>query len=371
MAYRALTVATVCLLVLGGCADDGGLAPPPFMGSGGNGNTPGTGGTGNTVATGGTGGDAGMGGGTAGTGGQTGTGGSTGGTGGTGNTGGVPECIVNSLCPSCDINFFCRAGVDCRSGCTRTLDCPPGWVCAPSGCTTPTGGPINRCQENFGGECVDDDECPSPSAPDPDYTCEDVPLNGKACVKQTPGCNDNFDCITGFSCEEGVCVDRRVPCRGDDDCPVNYSCETLVGTTRACDRIFESCETDHDCSGGSNWCDDVDGDGREECTGNLKEDPPGQQLRPCVNSLCSGSTPVCEASLSGGQMVCGQFGLCQSDADCADDSFECLGLWPDGRKECVKKGGTCDLIERPCDVNQVCAAPRAGGPPACQSGNPI
>jgi hypothetical protein len=63
---------------------------------------------------------------------------------------------------------------------------------------------------------------------------------------------------------------------------------------------------------------------------------------------------------------CGQYGLCLDDADCAA-GFSCLGLWPDGRKECVPGGGSCSSVTD-CPVQQVCASPREGGAPSCQAG---
>jgi hypothetical protein len=69
----------------------------------------------------------------------------------------------------------------------------------------------------------------------------------------------------------------------------------------------------------------------------------------------------------GSLTTCGQYGLCLSNADCADSSFECVALWQDGRAECVSTGGSCSNITD-CSVRQVCATPRSGGPPSCQVG---
>ncbi|MGB8328800.1 MAG: hypothetical protein WCE62_01635 [Polyangiales bacterium] len=188
----------------------------------------------------------------------------------------------------------------------------------------------------------------------------DVPAQGNRCVKTTPGCNGSFDCVLGFSCEAGACVDRRMACGLDDDCPMNHSCEGT--STRFCARIHRTCYDDFDCGGLAPYCIDVDGDGDKECAGSDHPTNPA-----CVNSACtSASAPVCEASSVGSITACGQYGLCLTNADCAG-GFQCVDLWPDGRKECVPSGGCCDHISD-CPERQVCASPRSGGAPSCQAG---
>ena len=108
---------------------------------------------------------------------------------------------------------------------------------------------------------------------------------------------------------------------------------------------------------------DIDGDGRKECAG-----APDSDGVACVNAGCaSPSAPVCEVSLVGSITDCGQYGLCLSSADCAS-GFGCVALWPDGRKECVPTGGSCDRITD-CAERQVCASTRFGGAPNCQAGS--
>ncbi|MGB5810601.1 MAG: hypothetical protein WBG86_08735, partial [Polyangiales bacterium] len=274
----------------------------------------------------------------------------SGGTGAIGGTGGEPgPCNTNALCSACP-----------TSSCSSDSQCPTGRECIPSGCTTQSGGSIGECALNVGGACVgegDDDSCPTGS------TCETIGFGSWRCVKQTPGCNTDSDCVVGFSCESNQCVDRRVPCVFTEDCPVSYSCEPRTTTDRSCVRLYETCETDADCSVPTNYCEDVDGDGSKECAPSLGLNGPV-----CLNSSCSSpSAPVCEASEDVGETaVCGQYGLCRDADDCVA-GFICAELWTDGRKECVPTGGGCDHISD-CGLNQVCAAPRTGGPPACQSG---
>jgi hypothetical protein len=149
----------------------------------------------------------------------------------------------------------------------------------------------------------------------------------------------------------------------DENCPVNYGCEQVTSSNRFCLRLYETCETEQDCGLPARHCEDVDNDGTRECAGSVSFNGPA-----CLNSSCGGPTPVCEASQDLGILAsCGQYGLCQSASDCADSTFECLELWQDGRKECVKKDGSCDHISD-CLVNQVCASARTGGAPACQAG---
>jgi len=189
-----------------------------------------------------------------------------------------------------------------------------------------------------------------------------VPAQGDRCVKTTSGCNDSYDCVLGFSCEAGACVDRRMPCSLDADCPMNHSCESPTPSTRFCARIHRTCHQDDDCSILAPYCADIDGDGDTECAG---ADHPSNPA--CVNSGCTNSSaPVCEASSVGSITDCGQYGLCRNNSDCAS-GFQCVGLWPDGRKECVPSGGCCDQISD-CPERQVCASPRSGGAPSCQAG---
>jgi len=360
MAYRASAVISLCCILLAACGETAPAVPGgPFQGTGGTGNT------GNTVntGTGGQGGDAGIGG-DMGTGGEVATGGvgGTAATGGMGGSGGIivpSDCNTNDLCTVCPDRFLCNHNNDCLS----LLGV--GYACIPSGCTTVGAcDQIKQCQPLPGGACMDDDDCPSPSDPSPDYACEVVQGEGNKCVKQTPGCNSDADCIRGFSCEGGACVDRRVPCTLDEECPVNYSCEQTTLSNRFCIRIYEDCESGLDCGQLAPFCEDVDGDGRKECAGQDEVEP----SVPCLSSMCEGSAPVCEASGVGSIAGCGQYGLCQDAGDCADGTFACAELWNDGRKECVKSAGsTCSHITD-CPVNQVCAASRNGGPAECQRG---
>ncbi|KPK17763.1 MAG: hypothetical protein AMJ62_00455 [Myxococcales bacterium SG8_38] len=287
-----------------------------------------------------------------GSGGDGGTGG-VGGTGGLGGAGGggggsVPACETSLLCQSCPTEGFCDTSEDCSVGS----------VCIESGCNTLTGAPIGHCVFAGGGACDSTDDCPA------ERECMDVPVEGKRCVKTTPGCSIRFDCVPGFSCENGSCVDRRVPCDLDSDCPKNHLC---LGTTASefCVRIQVDCAEDFDCFGLAPFCADIDGDGNKECAGEI--DPYALSLDTCLNAECSDpSAPVCEAATVGSASECGQYGLCLDDGDCAA-GFSCVGLWPDGRKECVPNGGSCSSFVD-CGIRQVCASPRDGGAPSCQAG---
>jgi hypothetical protein len=319
-----------------GCGDPSAPVAPPFTGTGGSGSSSGTGGMSGT-------------GGVSGTGSTSGTGGTVG-TGGTG--GSLGPCATNALCHTCPDDFLCDTDEDCAFS---------GNVCIPSGCETLEGAPIKQCQPSRGGSCASVAECPNAT----DYKCIPVGAGSPHCVRVTPGCTgptESYDCVPGFSCEGGTCVDRRVPCDDYVDCPKNHVCSTTP-TASFCVSVFRTCHEDEDCAGFGRFCADVDNDGTTECAGEL-----GGSGDPCLNSDCSTSpAPVCEAGRSGTTAVCGDYGLCRTDNDC-DINFECVGLWQDGRKECVPTGGTCDEVTD-CDPQQVCAAPRNGGSPRCQTGN--
>jgi hypothetical protein len=114
-------------------------------------------------------------------------------------------------------------------------------------------------------------------------------------------------------------------------------------------------------------CGDVEGDGPMECMAPFDPEEPVRVS--CANSQClSDVAPVCELTEQGTRAVCGQFGLCGSAADCADDDdYDCRDLWGDGRSECVLLGGSC-IDSRDCPDREVCASPRSGGSPSCVGG---
>jgi len=286
-------------------------------------------------------------GGTAGSGGGTaGTGGGTAGTGGSGGSG--EACVTSDLC------FSCPSASD------ASCNCGPAEVCIPSGCETFGGDPIMTCAPAPGGACISNGDCPA------EYECISVGFGKSQCVKTTPGCNSSDDCTLGFSCEGGTCVDRRVPCADYTDCPKGHVCKSQPNS-QFCARVNRNCDTEDDCGDlPTPWCADIDGDGNTECAGtpNPNDVPPADA---CVNTDCGGGTPVCEVSDISSLADCGQYGLCLVNTDCAG-GFECVGLWPDGRKECVELGGSCTNISD-CPVQQVCASPRLGGPPSCQRGS--
>jgi hypothetical protein len=345
--YRALGL----LLVLGlGCGDSS--TPPPIVPeTGGSGGTAGTGGAAGMGGMSGTGGMAGSGG-TSGSGGAAGTGGS-GGNAGSGGEGGSGPCATNALCHTCPDRFLCDTDDDCAFS---------GYVCVASGCETHGGVPIKQCQPSRGPSCVTDAECPNTG----DYDCLPVGAGSKRCIRVTAGCSaatETIDCAPGFSCEGGVCVDRRMPCDSYLDCPKSHVC-TTTDVSSYCIRTHRTCEDDTDCGGfaaAGSFCADVDGDGTKECVGER-----GSAGEACVNADCAGAAPVCEAGAAPSVASCGEYGLCLGTGDCGA-GFVCVGLWQDGRKECVPMGGTCDEVTD-CPLHQVCAAPRNGGSPSCQAG---
>lgn len=353
---------TMFVLPLGGSGGAAGSS-----GTGGAAGTGGMGGVGGAGGSAGTGGEAGTGGtsGTAGSGGSAGTGGSSG-TGGTG--GAVGACVTSALCDTCpsevfDDRFLCDAATG--AGCAFS-----GYECVPSGCTTHGGTPLGQCQELASPSCNTDADCPNPG----DYDCVQVGGGGSRCQRVATGCNpatQTFDCAPGFSCEGGACVDRRLPCDDTTDCPKSHICHVAIGTGSFCHSVHRSCRVKGDCrwEGGilGEGCVDIDDDGRTECTGELTTTGLA-----CVNTMCPASDPICENGVfgNGDTAVCGDYGLCDTDADCGS-GFDCVGLWQDGRKECVPDSGPSDnCVSAPtdCPLQQVCASPREGGRPSCQAG---
>ena len=285
----------------------------------------------------------------------------SGGEGGVGGAGGIGGAETGgaggSVAAPCETRLLCRV-CPVEPSCGTNDDCSVGSVCIESGCNTSSGAPIRQCVFAGGGACNTTDDCPA------ERECMEVPIEGKRCVKTTPGCSTRFDCVRGFACEGGSCVDRRVPCEFDEDCPKNHIC---LGTTNSsfCVRIQTDCVEDFNCVGLAPRCADIDGDGNKECAGVFDPNEPSPSA--CVNSACAeASAPVCEMAEVGSTTVCGRYGLCLDGGDCAP-GFECVALWPDGRKECVPTGGACSS-SADCAVQEVCAAPREGGVPSCQAG---
>jgi len=324
MAYRWLGVWLLIAACSVGCGNDG-SGGPPFNGSGG------AGGAGGTA-------------------GQTGTGGMAG-------TGGAAvACTTSALCRSCPADGSCDSADDCSVGS----------VCIESGCDDLQGAPIKQCVFAGGGACGPGQPC------DDGRECLEVPVEGKRCVKLTPGCDNSYDCAPGFTCEpnepNNTCVDRRLPCdsgNGDADCPKNHVCGGTA-VSSFCVRIHRDCINGDDCADFGSLCEDVDVDGKKECAQPFDGNYPSDA---CKNAQCRDddpSSPVCEVSSVGSTAQCGQYGLCINGDDCAA-GFECVALWPDLRKECVRTGGSCSSFAD-CPVQQVCASPRQGGAPSCQAG---
>jgi len=325
MAYRWLGVLALLAACSFGCENGGAGGPRGDGGVGGVGGFGGDGGAGGVGAAGGTGGTAGAG-------------------------GSQVLCTTSVLCRSCPQEGFCETNDDCSVGS----------VCIESGCDSLEGTPFKQCVFAGGGACNTTADCPT------GRECMEVPDEGMRCVKTTPGCDTRFDCVLGFTCEGGSCVDRRVPCERDPDCPKNHTCFGTMSSS-FCLRIQTDCLFDFDCVNVAPRCADIDGDGNKECAGAFD---PNQPAPPdaCVNSACGdAAAPVCEAAGAGSSTQCAQYGLCIDDADCAA-GFSCVGLWPDGRKECVPSGGSCSSFSD-CPIQQTtCAAPREGGAPSCQAG---
>jgi hypothetical protein len=256
--------------------------------------------------------------------------------------------VTSVLCRSCPADGLCDTNADCSVGS----------VCIDSGCSNADGSAISQCVFAGGGACSPTAACPL------GRDCLEVPGEGDRCIKLSAGCDTSFDCVRGFSCEAGECIDRRVPCNRDEDCPKNHTCFGAINSS-FCVRIQRDCIEDFDCIGLAPRCEDIDGDDRKECAGVFdgnEEQPPA-----CLNSDCTeASAPVCETAAVGSTTVCGQYGLCLADTDCAP-TFSCRLLWPDLRKECVPSGGCSSSSD--CPIRQVCAVPRnLSVAPSCQVG---
>jgi len=257
--------------------------------------------------------------------------------------GGSSWCDTSTLCPACpDPSLLCDSD----------KPCPIGRICLPTGC-----GDLSRCFVTGGGACQVDLDCG-----DPAYACDE--RIGR-CLRIDSGCDGSNDCVAGFACENHVCVDRRAPCESALDCPHGFVCFFASPDQRFCRRIHRPCGDDIDCLTLGVPCGDADGDGFSECMPSRM--PLSSNPVSCDNAQCPDpSAPVCEPSAQGTSAVCGQFGLCAFETDCAA-GFECRDLWGDGRKECALPSppGSC-VDSSECPARSICASPRpSGSPPAC------
>ena len=296
--------------------------------------------------------DGGIDGGSGGGGGVGGSGGMGGdaGSGGVGGSGGGGSwCTTSALCPACP---------DVDALCDDDNPCAVGEVCLATGCDD-----FSRCFVIGGGGCEDDTDCG-----DRAYECN---LSIGRCLRIDPGCDDSNDCVAGFACEINECIDRRVPCESGLDCPHGFTCFFAPPDQRFCRRISRPCGDDRDCLTLGVPCGNADGsaDGSKECMPSLFPNAPTPVS--CDNTQCiDEAAPVCEAVVEGTVALCGQFGLCASVDDCDPDpatGFQCRDLWGDGRAECVMPGGSC-VDSSECNIRNVCASPRTGGPPTCVGG---
>ena len=296
--------------------------------------------------------DGGIDGGSGGGGGVSGSGGMGGdaGSGGVGGSGGGGSwCTTSALCPACP---------DVDALCDDDNPCAVGEVCLPTGCDD-----FSRCFVIGGGGCEDDTDCG-----DRAYECN---LSIGRCLRIDPGCDDSNDCVAGFACENNECIDRRAPCEMGSDCPHGFTCVFPSADQRFCRRITRPCTDDLDCFTLGALCGNADGsaDGSKECMPSLAPTAPDPVS--CDKTQCTeDAAPVCEPVVGGTIAVCGRFGPCASVGDCDPDpatGFQCRDLWGDGRAECVLPAGSTGscVDSSECNIRNVCASPRTGGPPTC------
>lgn len=268
--------------------------------------------------------------------------GGMGGDGGSGGSGGVNGswCTTSALCPACP---------DPDALCDADRPCAVGEVCLPTGCDD-----FSRCFVTGGGACEDEADCGDPAYEcnlsigrclRSDPGCDDsndcvagFACESNACVDRRVPCETGSDCPHGFTCffasaDQRFCRHITRPCTDDLDClvlgvpcgdadgdgskecmpslmptapdPVSCAktlctdetapvCESSVeGTVAVCGR-FGLCATVDDCVTGFQ-CQDLWGDGREECV------LPGGS---CVDSSVCSPRKVCASPRTGEQPRC-------------------------------------------------------------------
>jgi hypothetical protein len=192
----------------------------------------------------------------------------------------------NNKCPAdmyCGNDCYCHAGVSCDNdiltpGCDAASNCGDGFVCDSTDCT---------CRPANGGAA---NECVSPLT---------------ACNSGFYGCDVGYDCLDNAGADCRCCCDPN-----NDLCEGSLVCWPNQGDCTGTDRgLCCGCESDSECSGGSDGC------GDDTCC----------YSRPMVNTVSplDDATEVCRntiitaefdqkmdiASFSGNVIVVGDYGV--------------------------------------------------------------
>jgi Cys-rich repeat protein len=245
---------------------------------------------------------------------------------------GVPVCL-----PACTSDEGCGDRV-CNGGlcseapvaeCSTDTDCEDGEVCdVPNGSCEPA--PEPTCSADS--ECEADEICDVPSgecvaAPPPPCTSDAQCATGEACDVQSgecvalppTECTADADCATGLLCDLiiGECfVPEPEPCLSDSECP-GQVCNPSSGECIAAPAIpiGGACSDDLDCAaevcptlGGSSFCSGV-------CA-----------LGTPVGCEPYGSEAFCLLPLPNNPGIGLCLGLCNTSADCAQPSYDCVPL---------------------------------------------
>ncbi len=245
-------------------------------------------------------------------------------------------------CPRCGLGEECKRNSDCESNvCNGT--------CLPAGCRndvkdegetdTDCGGSCDPCGD--GKRCEQDPHCASGVCTDDrcqEATCSDETKNG-AESDQDCGGEDCAKCDIGRDCTE------------HDDCASGFCHEDTCADPSCGDANLNGSETDIDCGGDvCNGCDtgqlcEADGDcASDHCT------PDADDVLRCVDATCdderkNGSES--DTDCGGGCDRCDDGARCESGSDCQnlvceanDDELQCLPPTCDDERNNGSETGT-------------------------------
>lgn len=220
--------------------------------------------------------------------------------------------------------------------CTSNSDCPLGNVCSGSRCVpgidNTTDGDNEEDQQQFCGECCDDEDCGA------GYYCmdnlcfkEEVPDGDE----ETSICTSDDDCPSGLSCVDGGCV--LVTTDGDTEtgetsesgetdneskaCVTNADCSDFL----YCNGI-EVCDQNGICQPGTPPCDDGFDCTSDSCDEELNHCENVSDHAKCDDGIAC-TSDVCTTANgcinTADDTACEEEELCDPDSDLADESTGC------------------------------------------------
>lgn len=250
----------------------------------------------------------------------------------------------------CTVNDTCKAG-KCETG--QPKDCDSGSVCVTGTCDPAAGGCVFEDKQD-GLSCNDNHQCTTLE------TCNDGKCKGKlvncddgnvctddACdeklgcqqLNNLQDCDDGDACSTGDKCTQGTCKGLVLNCDDDnpcttEDCNSAAGCKTSYNTA-PCDADGDACTVGDNCTNGG-------------CVAGAKKKC--QDDSPCTIDTCDKGKGNCVFA-----------GASKEGLDCDADGSVCTVA-----DKC--KGGVCIAgVKKNCDDNSPCTDDQCHQDKGCQN----